>query len=102
MPAEKHLAHGTAVHEDQAGKLFAGLGIVRDKKLAVDLEAVGGVEDDLLRDDELVHGEIGGPSLRRNHLRLLFRLLYAPHEHARRMCRVRSQVSEATVAQGDW
>ena len=42
------------MHEDQAGKLFAGLGILRDEELAVDLEAVGGTEDDLLRRDELV------------------------------------------------
>ena len=40
-------------------------------KLAVDFEAVGGVEDDLLGDDELVGGKIVGLRFRRQSLKYL-------------------------------
>src|SRR5580704_5363292 len=59
VPAEKHLTHGATVVEDESRMLFAGLGVAWHKQLAVNFEAVGGVEDHLLRGDKLVGGKVG-------------------------------------------
>ncbi len=48
MPAEEHLAARSAMEEDDGGMLVAVVGGGRQEELAVDLQAVGGGEDDLL------------------------------------------------------
>ena len=40
--------------------LFTGLGVAWHEELAVDFHVIGSVEDNLLRGDELVGGEISG------------------------------------------
>ena len=55
--AEQHLARGPAVHEDDRGTLLAGLDVLRQEELVVDLEAVGGLRQDELRLDVRVGRE---------------------------------------------
>src|ERR1700738_3512868 len=61
VPAEKHLAYRPAVHEDEGGLLFLSTSIRRKKELAVNFDAIGGVENYLLRRDQLLGWKVGGP-----------------------------------------
>src|SRR5207245_2513641 len=58
VPAEKHLANRAAVQKNQRGTLVAGFGLLWNKQLAVDFEAIGGFEDGLLGSDETVKRKI--------------------------------------------
>src|SRR6185295_347497 len=70
VPAQQHLAHGTAMHEDQRRALVAGFGAVGEKELAVDFEAIGGAEQYLLRSDKLSGGKVARLLIGRDDLRL--------------------------------
>src|ERR1700679_2453146 len=63
MPAQKHLALGTAVDEDDGGMTDAGGTVRRKKEIAMDLHTVGGGVDDRLRHNHLTRRKI-----RRNEL----------------------------------
>ena len=47
------------MHENKGRMFFAGLGVAWHEELAVNFQAVGGVEDYLLRGDELVGRKVG-------------------------------------------
>src|SRR3984893_5923290 len=49
VPAEEHLTHRSAMHENQSWLLLTGLAVCGKKKLAVNLPTVGGVKNHLLR-----------------------------------------------------
>src|SRR5215831_13464896 len=64
VPAEEHLANRAAVKKNQSGALVARLCSSKNKKLAMQFEAVNGFEDGLLRNDEAVSGKLFRPSFR--------------------------------------
>src|SRR5579859_3167127 len=64
----------------------------------MNVEAVGGFEDNLLRHDKLFRREIGGPSRRGDGLRCSLRISDAPYKRPRVMQRVRGKVHKGIAA----
>src|ERR1700691_2909823 len=74
--------------------LFTGLGVAWHEELAVDFHVIGGVEDNLLRGDELVGGETSGRS---RHGRGRTIRTERSSEHLNRMLGIGTQVGTAAA-----
>src|SRR6266567_5105922 len=92
MPAEQHLAHRTAVKEENAGTPFSGSKIFGQEELPVNVEAVGGLKDNLLRYNESVSGKIGRPSFRCERLRRCARVSEASRKQSSRVLSIGGKI----------
>ena len=96
MPAQQHLPRRSAVHEDHAWLIRAGIGAA--EQLALDFRAVGGLEGHGLRNHQLCGREIG-----RNQVGLQRALMAAVglhHRNQRRPLRARVDVGDGTADRG--
>ncbi|MBA7707953.1 hypothetical protein ES703_116837 [subsurface metagenome] len=59
VPADKHLANRSAMHEDNSGPLISGFCSFGEKKLAMNFESVRSLEYHLLRFDQIHPRKLG-------------------------------------------